>query len=79
MKETQNLSGNMFSIHGSNIFDYLQIFYEVRTKLQIPKIIIPIIIIIMVNLSLINHKNVITSNSKHRTNSKYGEERRRKS
>ena len=65
-------------IHGSNIFDYLQIFYEVRTKLQISKIIIPIIIIIMVNLSLINNKNVITSNSKHRTNSKYSEQRRRK-
>ena len=62
---------------------YLQIFYEVSTKSQIPKIIIPIITIIIVNLSLINNKNVIkslemTSNSKHRTNSKYGEHRKRK-
>ena len=60
---------------------FLQIVLKVRTKSQIPKIFIPIII--MVNLSLINNNKVMkslkfTSNSKHRTSSKYGEHGKRK-
>ena len=62
---------------------FLQIVLEVRTKSQIPKIFIPIIIIIMVNLSLTNNNKAIkslelTSNTEHRTSSKYCEHRRRK-
>ena len=81
MKEPQNLSRNMFSMHGSRVFT--NIFMKWGQNHKIPKIIIPVIIkiIIMVNLSLINDNNVIksmTSNSKHRTNSKYGERRKRK-
>ena len=72
---------------GKHVFDtvlvFLQIVLKVRAKSQIPKIFIPIIIIIMVNLSLINNNKVmksleLTSNSKHRTSSKYGEHRKRK-
>ena len=54
---------------------FLQIVLEVRTKSQIPKIVIPIMIIIMVNLSpTSNNKAVksseLTSNAEHRTSSK---------
>ena len=62
------------SLEGSSyntVILYLQrIFYKVRTKYQISKVIIPIIIIIMGNLSLIKNKSAIKSLTKLKTQKK---------